>query len=115
MGFRLDFSAAAERDLFLIFDHLFDSYCMFGESPDEALSHAAARVRKIRTSASRICTVPDRGIKHDDLVPGLRHLTIERAIFWYEIDDSEAVVRVPVVFFGGQDHVRRLMLRLLER
>ena len=115
MAFRLAFSAAAERDLSLIFDHLFDSYCSFGESPGEAVSHAAERVRSIRGSADRICIAPDRGTKRDDIFSGLRHLTIERAIFWYEIDDSEAVVRVLAVFFGGQDHIRRMMLRLLER
>ncbi len=115
MAFRLDFSDAAERDLLLILDHLFDSYCSFGEPPGEALSHAAERVRKIRGSADRICTAPDRGTNHDHLVPGLRHLTIDRAIFWYEIDVEQEVVRVLAVFFGGQDHVRRMMLRLLAR
>ena len=41
MAFRIEISAAAERDLELIFDHLFDSYCAFGESIEEALDHAA--------------------------------------------------------------------------
>jgi plasmid stabilization system protein ParE len=115
MVFRLAFSAAAERDLALIFDHLFDGYRSFGESPEEALNHAAERVRRIHGSADRICIAPDRGTKRDDIFSGLRHLTIERAIFWYEIDASDAVLRVLAVFFGAQDHVRRMMLRLLER
>lgn len=115
MAFRLVFSAAAERDLALIFDHLFDSFCSFGEKPGEAVNHAAERVRSIRGSAHRICIALDRGTKRDDIFSGLHQLTIERALFWHEIDDSEAVVGVLAAFFGGQDHIRRMMLRLLER
>lgn len=113
MAYHLEFSATAERDLTLIFDHLVESYRTFGEPPGEALSHAAARVRAIRRNADRLLTAPQRGTKHDDLVPGLRHLTIERAIYWYEVDDTGAVVRVLAVFFGGQDHIRHMLVRLL--
>ena len=112
MGSRLEFSAAAERDLSLIFDHLFDSYCSLGEPPGEASSHAAERVQRIRGNADRICIAPDRGTTHDDIISGFRHLTIERAIFWYVVDECEAVARVLAVFFGGQDHVRHMLLRL---
>lgn len=113
MTFRLEFSIAAERDLSLIFDHLAESYRTFGEPAGEALSHAAARARTIRRNADRLLTTPHRGTKHDDLMPGLRHLTIERAIYWYKVDEPEAVVRVVAVFFGGQDHVRHMLVRLL--
>ena len=112
MTFRLDFSVAAERDLSLIFDHFFDSYCSFGESPGAASSHAAERLRRIRGNADRICMSSDRGTTHDDIISGLRHLMIERAIFWYVVNESEGVVRVLAVFFGGQDHVRHMRLRL---
>lgn len=113
MAFRLVFSAAAERDLALILDHLFDSYCAFGEASGTALDRAATRIRAIRRNAERICKAPDRGTRHDDLLPGLRHLTIERAIFWYDVDDERKLVTVLAVFFGGQDHVRHMLIRLL--
>ena len=54
MAFRLEFSAEAERDIELIFDHLLRSYLEFGESLESALDHAEARIREIRVSAERI-------------------------------------------------------------
>jgi toxin ParE1/3/4 len=114
MAYHLELSASAERDLTLIFEHLFASYRTFGETPGEALSHAAARVRTIRNSADRLLTAPHRGTRHDEMLSGLRHLTIDRAIFWFEIDETRQVVRVLAIFFGGQDHIRRMLLRLLD-
>lgn len=113
MGYRLEFSAEAERDLELIFDHLFDSYRSLGEALEDALDHASARVMAVRTGANRILTVPHRGERHDDILPGLRHLTIDRAIYWFDVDEARRTVRVLAVFFGGQDHVRRMLRRLL--
>ena len=48
MRFRLEFSAEAERDFALIFDHLFESYRSFGESVEAALDHCEDRIRDIR-------------------------------------------------------------------
>ena len=113
MAFRLEFSVEAERDFGLIFDHLLHSYLDFGESPESALDHAGARVLEIGAAAERIPTAPRRGERHDDILPGLRHLTIGRALYWFEIDESRRLVRVLAVFFGGQDHIRHMMTRLL--
>ena len=114
MAFRLEFAAEAERDFGLIFDHLLRSYLEFGESLESALDHAEARIAEIRVAAQRIPTAPHRGERHDDILPGLRHLAIGRAIYWFDVDEPRATVRVLAVFFGGQDHVRRMMARLLE-
>ena len=114
MAFRLEFSAEAEHDFGLIFDHLLRSYLDFGESLESALDHAAARVLEIRTAAERILTAPHRGERHDDILPGLRHLTIGRAICWFDVDEAGRTVRVLAVFFGRQDHVRHMMTRLLD-
>lgn len=54
MAFHLEFSAEAERDFELIFDHLLRSYLGFGESLESALDHAETRVREIREAAWRI-------------------------------------------------------------
>ena len=81
MAFRLEFSAEAERDFGLIFAHLLRSYLDFGESPESALDHAAARVLEIRAEAERIPLAPHRGERHDDILPGVRHLAIGRAIY----------------------------------
>ncbi len=113
MDFRLEFAAEAERDLELILDHLFDSYRSLGEPLEEALDHAAARVMGVRAAANRILKAPYRGESHDDILPGLRHLTIDRAIYWFEVDEARRTIRVLAVFFGAQDHVRRMLRRLL--
>ncbi len=114
MAFRLEFSAEAERDFGLIFDHLLRSYLDFGESPESAFDHAAARVLEIRSEAERIPTAPHRGERHDDILSGARHLAIGRAIYWFDVDEANETVRILAVFFGGQDHVRHMLARLLE-
>ena len=117
MTFRLEFSVDAERDFGLIFDHLLRSYLGFGESLDSAFGRAEAPVREareIRASADRILSAPHRGERHDGLLPGLRHLAIGRAIYWFDVDDRRETVRVLAVFFGGHDHVRHMLARLLE-
>lgn len=113
MAFELEFSAEAERDFELIFEHLLRSYMDFGEGLESALDHAETRIREIRAAAERITAAPYRGERHDDILPGLRHLTIGRGIYWFDIDEASQMVRVLAVFFGGQDHVRHMMARLL--
>lgn len=114
MRFRIEFAAEAERDFALIFDHLFESYRAFGETVEEALDHSEDRIRAIRSQADRLADAPLRGERHDDLLPGLRHLTIDRAIYWFDVSEAERRVRVLAIFFGGQDHVRQMLTRLLE-
>ena len=113
MAFRLEFSAAAERDFDLIFDHLFESYVSFGERTDNAVENAAARILEIRSAADRIPIAPFRGERRDDILPGARHLSLGRAIYWFKVDEHRETVRILGVFFGGQDHVRHMLVRLL--
>ena len=113
MAFRLEVSAAAERDFELIFDHLLRNYLEFGESPESALDRAETRMVEIRAAAERILSTPHRGERHDAILPGVRHLAIGRAIYWFDVDETRETVRVLAVFFGGQDHVRRMTVRLL--
>ena len=114
MAFRLEFSAQAERDFELIFDHLLESYISFGESVEIAIEHAEARVLEIRATANRILTAPHRGERHDEILPGLRHLTIHRAIYWFDVHEEREIIRILAVFFGGQDHVRHMLARLID-
>lgn len=113
MAWRTEFAAAAERDFALILEHLVQSYTAFGESEGEALAHAAARLDRILADAGRIATAPQRGARHDALLPGLRHLTLGRAVFWFTADEARQTVRILAVFFGSQDHQRRMLIRLL--
>jgi len=110
---RIEFAEASERDLELIFDHLFESYLGFGESTAHALDHAALRISDIRAAADRLTLFPERGTARADILPGLRFMVMERAIYWYDVDDQARTVRVLGIFFGGQDHIRRMLIRLL--
>ncbi len=113
MRFRIEFSAEAERDFALIFDHLFEGYRSFGESVETALDHCEDRIREIRTGGDRLCAAPYRGERHDDLLPGLQHLSIDRAIYWFDVNEAEQRVRILAIFFGGQDYIRLMLTRLL--
>ena len=35
--------------------------------------------------AERLAMAPMRGFVHDDLLPGLRHLALGQAIYWFQI------------------------------
>ena len=113
MRFRIEFSAEAERDFALIFDHLFESYRSFGTRVEAALDRSEDRISDIRKEADRRGTVQYRGERHDDLLPGLQNLTIDRAIYWFDVSEAEQRVRVLAIFFGGQDHIRHMLTRLL--
>ena len=115
MRFAIEFSADAERDFGLIFDYLFESYVAFGEGAEEAPDHAARRTMDIRKAADRLTSFPLRGTARDDILPGIRSLAIARAIYWFDVDQTARKVRILAVFFGGQDHIRQMLVRLLGR
>lgn len=113
MRFEIEFSADAERDFELIFDHLFENYVAFGEDTQEALNHAARRVMAIRKAADRLASFPVRGTARDDILPGIRFVAIARAVYWFDLDQTARKVRILAVFFGGQDHIRHMLVRLI--
>lgn len=115
MPFAIEFSAESEHDFELIFDHLFESYISFGESAEVALEHAARRILEIRQAADRLATFPIRGTLRNDVLPGVRHLTIDRAVYWFDVDEAAQKVRILAIFFGGQDHIRHMLVRLLRQ
>ena len=95
------FAAAAECDLALIEPFLSKAYQDFGDPADQAAHHAAARVDAMRGSVN------------DDLLPGLRHLALGQAIYWFQICAEAAQIRVLAVFNGGQNQQRHMLLKLL--
>ena len=114
MTWRIEFASAAERDFALIRDHLIESYLSFGDSPAEAAKRTGQRLIEIFDDTQRIATAPHRGSQYDDLLPGLRQLTLGKASFWFTTDDDAGLIRVLAVFFGAQDQQRRMLIRLLE-
>ncbi len=113
MADRLEFPVEAKRDFALVFNHLFDSYIDFGEALEDALDHAEARILENRAAADHIAAALHRGERHDNILPGLRRLTIGRVVYWFDVDEDRLTVRIQAIFFGGQDHVRHMMARLL--
>ncbi len=114
MPWAIELSAAAERDLETLFYHLADSFVEFGSSRAEAAKQALSRVQHVRDNAQRLAFAPYRGEAHDDLLPDLRHLTLEKAIYWFLLDEKAGRVRVLAIFYGGQDHQRKMLVRLLS-
>ena len=114
MAFKIEFSAECVRDFEAIFDHLFESYVGFGENAEQALDHAALRIAAIRHAAATLAASPMRGTLRDDVLPGARSVTIDRAIYWFDVDPAAKRVRILAIFFGGQDHVRHMLVRVLR-
>ena len=98
MRFRIEFSAEAERDFALIFDHLFESYRSFGTRVEAALDHCEDRISNIRTGTDQLGVAPYRGEGHEDLLLGLRQLTINRAICWFDLSEAEQRARARAIF-----------------
>lgn len=113
MAWRVERAADADRDLGLIFDHLFRAALDFGEDEGVAFARAEARVRAVAEAAEALGRLPRQGTLRPDLGPGIRHVTKGRAVIYFHLDEAREVVRVLALFGGGQDHRRRMLLRLL--
>jgi 3-oxoacyl-[acyl-carrier protein] reductase len=67
----------------------------------------------VQADIEGLANTPHRGSLHEDILPGLRHVTLGRAVIWIDIVEEKGEVRVLAVFFGGQDHFRHMLARLL--
>lgn len=113
MAWTVERSAEADQDLALIFDFLLAAALDFGEPLDRAYDQAARRIRAIEDAIFALGSAPQQGTLDPELLPGVRRVTKERAILYFDIDEGAQRVRVLAVFFGGQDHRRRMLIRLL--
>ncbi|NBC31852.1 MAG: type II toxin-antitoxin system RelE/ParE family toxin [Alphaproteobacteria bacterium] len=86
----------------------------FGESTVDAFDRATRRVNKLRASGRSIANAPYRGTLRPDIADGLRFVTIDRAVFWFELNDDDLCVHILAVFLSGQDHITRMRGRLLR-
>ncbi|PZQ50093.1 MAG: plasmid stabilization protein [Rhodovulum sulfidophilum] len=107
----IEYAEAAERDFELIFDHLFAAYVDLGEEPRVALDRAADRILGIRGAIGRLAGTPFIGTSRPDIRPGLRFLRRDGAAVWFIPDAERTVVTVLAIFFGGQDHIRHMLVR----
>ena len=112
MGFKVARAAGVDTDLDLINDHLFESYIAFGDPISEAIDRAAARVRSIEMDMEALARAPYQGTLSPEVTHGLQHVTKDKAVLYFEVDDVRQIVLVLAVFFSGQDHEQRILERL---
>lgn len=112
MAWRVDFAPGAERDFGIILDHLTNAYVSFGEAADSAVVRAIIRVREIRAGADRLGLTPGIGTSREDIGRGLRHVALDRAIYWFTTDADACAVTVLAVFLAGEDHHGKMRIRL---
>ncbi|ATF20224.1 type II toxin-antitoxin system RelE/ParE family toxin [Phaeobacter gallaeciensis] len=113
MIYRVDRAEAIDRDLEAIFDFLFEAAISFGEDTETAFERAATRLAEIDDAMEALGHAPHQGMLRPEIAPGLRSVTKGRAIFYFDLDETDQQLRVLAVFFGGQDHQRRMLLRAL--
>jgi toxin ParE1/3/4 len=114
MAYKVERSEASDCDLETIFDFLFEAALGFGEDEATAYQRASTRILEIEAAMAALGDAPHQGTLHPEFSDGLRSVTKGRAIFYFDVDDTEHLVRVIAIFFGGQDHQRRMLLRLLS-
>lgn len=111
MAYRIELSEAAGRDLETILDFLIENYLSLGDTVKEAVDRAAARLHRIEEAVESLREFPRRGTTDPDLAAGVRTLTREGAILYFEVGEDAGVIRVLAIFLAGQDHRRRMLLR----
>ena len=112
MAFEIVRSRNSIKDLDLIFDHLVESHARLGEAPADAVSAAANRISTIKADMNAIADAPYQGTPLNHIAAGMCSVTKNRAVFYFEIDDTAQIVRILAIFFGGQDHQRHMVKRL---
>ncbi len=110
----IEYLDQAERDFEIIFDHLHKSYMELGESAVDALERAAARVRGIRAAIDRLSAAPFVGTSRSDIHPRLRFVRREAAAVWFIPVEEQEVVRILAIFFGAQNHIRHMLVRMIR-
>lgn len=112
LAWRIEFSESADADLRDIYLHILNSHLSFGHSTLEARDKARARVNNIVENARRLGRTPGMGSRDADIGAGLRHVTLDMTIFYFEPHSHSETVVVRAVFYSGQDHVRHMMARM---
>ena len=113
MAYRVERAEGTDRDLEVVFDFLFESFLAFGEDAGSALEQASRRLLAIEDAKADLGKIPHQGTLRPELGEGLRNVTKDRAVFYFDVDDEIRVVRVLAVFYGAEDHQRKMLLRLL--
>lgn len=114
MAFKVLRSGQTDQDLGLILDHLVQSYHDLGDALPEAFERAVLRIGAIEADMQTLGKAPLQGTLMPELLSGLRRVTKNQAIFYFDVVESEKTLRILAVFFGGQDHQRHMLKRLVS-
>ena len=109
---RIELTRQAEDDLDQAFDHFFLAHLDLGAGAEHAFQLATDRIERSLSNIGRLAQAPGIGMAHEDLAKGLRHVTLDEAIYWFTPLADEGVLRVEGIFHTGQDHLRHIMKRL---
>jgi len=102
-----------DRDLELIFDFLVGAAEELGEDAASAFSLAETRLSRIEANMRMLGRAPLQGTLRPHLGENIRNVTKDRAVFYFDVDEGRRKIRILAVFFVGQDHEARILLRLL--
>ena len=112
---RIEFAADVAHDFALIFDHLIAAYVDFGAPRDVALERAAVLISAIQAAADKLAEFHLQGTLRPDILPDVRFVRLNNAVFWFRPEADAQIVRVLAMFFGAQDHIRHMMVHMLDR
>lgn len=115
MGWRTELSRTANEDLRRIYRHLANvQHTQFGYDLAAADAIATRRTTAIRRTADSLANAPHRGTLHHVGGRTYRHVTIDRAIYWFTLDEAAQTLRIEAIFFSGQNHLDRMFARLTD-
>lgn len=113
MAFRIVRSQASTEDLRIIFRHLIDSYVGLGDDLPQAADRALRRMDGLERDLQSIARAPYQGtVTSYAGFEAVRHVTKNNVVFYFQIQETQKVLRLLAVFFGGQDHQRHMLKRL---
>lgn len=114
MAYEIRRAIACRRDLEEIFDHLMTSHVNLGSSTAEAFDLAARRLSAIEQEIQTLGRTPHQGTLWPEILPGLRWVTKNRAIFYFRVDDAARRLDLLAIFHGTQDHKAHILTRIAK-
>lgn len=81
---------------------------------EEAWARAADRIRQLRLDIERLVETPYIGTSRPDIHFGIRFLRRDGAVIWFLPAEERQTITVAAIFFGGQDHIRHMLARMLQ-
>lgn len=107
-------SVACRLDLDRIVDHLVMAHMRLGEDADGALRRAASRIDAIEDAIDALGRAPHQGTLWPALMGDLRWVAKGGAVMYFIVDDEDRRMDVLAVFYGGEDHKRHMLDRILS-